>query len=166
MTDYAELHAHSAFSFLDGANHPEEMAAEAVRLGLSALAITDHDGLYGVVRFAQAAREVGLPTVFGAELHLPGPDGVLDGHRPAPWQNRRHDSMRSCGCPLPNHSTTRASDMFAKCCSKRAAASGAIIRRSVVSVGASIIPSRAARGGLVKAAVIMRWTIFEKRSRS
>ena len=72
---YAELHAHSAFSFLDGASQPEELAAEAARLGLRALAVTDHDGLYGVVRFAQAARAVGLPTVFGAELHLPAPDG-------------------------------------------------------------------------------------------
>jgi error-prone DNA polymerase len=71
---YAELHAHTAFSFLDGASQPEELAAEAARLGLSALAVTDHDGLYGVVRFAQAARAVGLPTVFGAELHLPAPD--------------------------------------------------------------------------------------------
>ena len=70
---YAELHAHSAFSFLDGASHPEELAAEAARLGLSALAVTDHDGLYGVVRFAEAARKVGLPTVFGSELHLPAP---------------------------------------------------------------------------------------------
>src|SRR3954471_1781865 len=65
---YAELHAHSNFSFLDGASHPEELAEEAARLGLEALAITDHDGFYGVVRFAEAAREVGLPTVFGAEL--------------------------------------------------------------------------------------------------
>ncbi|MBD5787266.1 error-prone DNA polymerase [Cellulosimicrobium terreum] len=68
---YAELHAHSAFSFLDGASHPEELAAEAAHLGLSALAVTDHDGLYGVVRFAEAARKMGLPTIFGAELHLP-----------------------------------------------------------------------------------------------
>ena len=67
---YAELHAHSNFSFLDGASHPEEMAEEAARLGLEALALTDHDGLYGVVRFAEAARAVGLPTVFGAELSL------------------------------------------------------------------------------------------------
>lgn len=67
---YAELHCHSSFSFLDGASHPEELVEEAVRLGLEALAITDHDGLYGVVRFAEAAREVGLPTVFGAELTL------------------------------------------------------------------------------------------------
>jgi error-prone DNA polymerase len=72
---YAELHAHTAFSFLDGASQPEELAAQAARLELSALAVTDHDGLYGVVRFAQAARAVGLPTVFGAELHLPAPDG-------------------------------------------------------------------------------------------
>ena len=67
---YAELHCHSNFSFLDGASHPEELAEEAARLGLSALALTDHDGLYGVVRFAEAARAVGLPTVFGAELTL------------------------------------------------------------------------------------------------
>jgi error-prone DNA polymerase len=69
---YAELHAHSNFSFLDGASHPEELAAEAVRLGLSALALTDHNGLYGVVRFAEAARAFGLPTVFGAELTISG----------------------------------------------------------------------------------------------
>ena len=69
-TPYAELHCHSNFSFLDGASHPEELAEEAARLGLEALALTDHDGLYGVVRFAEAARAVGLPTVFGAELTL------------------------------------------------------------------------------------------------
>ncbi len=67
---YAELHCHSNFSFLDGASHPEELAEEAARLGLEALALTDHDGFYGVVRFAEAARAVGLPTVFGAELSL------------------------------------------------------------------------------------------------
>ncbi|GAA2517407.1 error-prone DNA polymerase [Pilimelia columellifera] len=67
---YAELHCHSNFSFLDGASHPEELAAEADRLGLTALALTDHDGFYGVVRFAEAARALGLPTVFGAELSL------------------------------------------------------------------------------------------------
>ncbi len=67
---YAELHCHSNFSFLDGASHPEELAEEAARLGLEALAITDHDGFYGVVRFAEAARAVELPTVFGAELSL------------------------------------------------------------------------------------------------
>src|SRR3954463_14849700 len=67
---YAELHCHTNFSFLDGASHPEQLAEEAARLGLEALAITDHDGLYGVVRFAEAAGAVGLPTVFGAEITL------------------------------------------------------------------------------------------------
>ncbi len=67
---YAELHAHSNFSFLDGAAHPEELIEEAARLGLEAIALTDHDGLYGVVRFAQAAKEHGVRTAFGAELSL------------------------------------------------------------------------------------------------
>src|SRR6476619_3141798 len=75
---YAELHCHSNFSFLDGASHPEELAEEAARLGLEALALTDHDGLYGVVRYAEAARAVGLPTVFGAELTL-GVDAPQNG---------------------------------------------------------------------------------------
>ena len=69
---YAELHAHSAFSFLDGASTPEELVAEAARLDLRAIALTDHDGLYGAVRFAEAAREHGVQTVFGAELSLSG----------------------------------------------------------------------------------------------
>ena len=67
---YAELHCHSNFSFLDGASHPEALVAEAVRHGLGALALTDHDGLYGVVRFHEAAAAAGLATVFGAELTL------------------------------------------------------------------------------------------------
>lgn len=67
---YAELHCHSNFSFLDGASHPEELAEEATRLGLEALALTDHDGMYGVVRFAEVAAVVGIRTLFGAEVSL------------------------------------------------------------------------------------------------
>lgn len=67
---YAELHAHSHFSFLDGASSPEDMVAQASALGLRALALVDHDGLPGAVRFSRAAREHGLATVFGAELTL------------------------------------------------------------------------------------------------
>ncbi len=70
---YAELHAHSSFSFLDGASAPEELAEEAARLGLSSLTLTDHDGMYGVVRFAEAAEALGLSTGFGAELSLDVP---------------------------------------------------------------------------------------------
>ncbi|WP_343600633.1 error-prone DNA polymerase [Mycobacterium sp.] len=67
---YAELHAHSAYSFLDGASTPEELVEEAARLDLRAVALTDHNGLYGAVRFAEAAAELDMPTVFGAELSL------------------------------------------------------------------------------------------------
>ncbi len=70
VVPYAELHAHSSFSFLDGASGPAELAVEAERLGLHALAITDHDGLYGIVRFAEAAEPTSVKTVFGAELSL------------------------------------------------------------------------------------------------
>jgi len=79
---YAELHCHSNFSFLDGASHPEELAEEGARLGLKALALTDHNGFYGIVRFAEAARAIGLPTVFGAELTLDQPE--IDVSRPGP----------------------------------------------------------------------------------
>ncbi|WP_205635480.1 error-prone DNA polymerase [Actinomyces gaoshouyii] len=67
---YAELHAHSAYSFLDGANEPAELHAAAVELGLEALALTDHDGMPGIVKHAQAGRAHGVPTIHGAELTL------------------------------------------------------------------------------------------------
>ncbi|MFS8101470.1 error-prone DNA polymerase [Lentzea alba] len=67
---YAELHCHSNFSWLDGASHPEELVETAQRLKLDAIALTDHDGMYGVVRFAEAAKELGVHTIFGAELSI------------------------------------------------------------------------------------------------
>ena len=81
---YAELHAHSAYSFLDGASMPEKLVAEARRLGLVGLAITDHDGFYGAVRMAEAIAASGgggrlggeasgsrpFLSVYGAELSL------------------------------------------------------------------------------------------------
>ena len=82
VTPYAELHCHSHFSFLDGASSPAELVEEAVRLGLHALAITDHDGFYGAPMLAEAAAAYDLPAhVFGAELSLglSGPqNGVPD----------------------------------------------------------------------------------------
>ena len=82
---YAELHARSRFSFMDGSSNPEELVAEAARLGLDALALTDLNGFYGVVRFAEAAAEAGLSTVFGAELtlDLPGSSRRSGPVRPA-----------------------------------------------------------------------------------
>jgi error-prone DNA polymerase len=72
---WAELHCHSSYSFLDGASSPAELVHEAAERGLSALAITDHDGMYGVPQFAQAAARLrqggaSISTVFGAELSV------------------------------------------------------------------------------------------------
>src|SRR5688500_3877211 len=60
VLQYVELHCHSAYSFLDGASLPEELALRAVELGYPALALTDHDGLYGSLEFAHAAKAIGL----------------------------------------------------------------------------------------------------------
>ena len=67
---YAELHCWSNFTFLEGASHPEELAQHAAALGLSALALTDRDGLYGMVRFSKAAAPLGLGAICGAELTI------------------------------------------------------------------------------------------------
>ncbi len=69
---YTELHAHSAYSFLDGASQPEELAARAVELGYEALALTDHDGVYGSLEFAHAAKHLGVRAITGAEVTLEG----------------------------------------------------------------------------------------------
>ena len=70
MPEYVELHCHSAYSFLDGASQPEELAARAVELGYGALALTDHDGVYGSLEFAYAAKALGLRSITGAEVTL------------------------------------------------------------------------------------------------
>ncbi len=70
---YAELHAHTNFSFLDGASAPDDLVARAVELGLTGLAATDRDGLYGSVRFSTAAEEAGLHPVVGVEVELLDP---------------------------------------------------------------------------------------------
>ena len=67
---YVELHAHSAYSFLDGASLPEELAARAAELGYDALALTDHDGVYGSLEFAHAAKHFGVRPITGAEVTL------------------------------------------------------------------------------------------------
>jgi error-prone DNA polymerase len=72
VSSYIELHAHSAYSFLDGASQPEELAARAAELGYPALALTDHDGLYGSLEFAYAAKHFGVRAITGAEVTLTG----------------------------------------------------------------------------------------------
>src|SRR5688572_21772627 len=67
---YAELHAHSAFSFLDGASLPDELAGAAAELGYGAMALTDHNSVSGSMEFAQAAGALGLRAIHGAEIDL------------------------------------------------------------------------------------------------
>jgi error-prone DNA polymerase len=71
---WAELHVHSAFSWLQGAAQPHELVTEAARLGITVLAVTDRDGLYGARRLAEAAKAAGIGTVYGAELTLADPE--------------------------------------------------------------------------------------------
>jgi len=69
---YVELHTHSAYSFLDGASLPEELAARAAELGYDAIALTDHDGVYGSLEFAHACKHLGVRPISGAEVTLAG----------------------------------------------------------------------------------------------
>ena len=70
LPDYAELHCLSNFSFLRGASHPEELVAQAVAQGYTALALTDECSLAGIVRAHQAAKKTGLALVVGSEFTL------------------------------------------------------------------------------------------------
>ncbi|HET7031400.1 MAG TPA: PHP domain-containing protein [Candidatus Limnocylindrales bacterium] len=104
MAAYAELHCHTNFSFLDGASAPDELAERAAALGLEGLAVTDHQGLYGVVRGQAAIEEAGLSPVLGAELEIrdplvADPDQVaVPRHRPA----RRGGRRRPAGDAAPD----------------------------------------------------------------
>jgi error-prone DNA polymerase len=67
---FIELHAQSAFSFLEGAEHPEAFAAEAARLEMPALALVDRDGVYGTARLTRAAANAGVKPIVGSEITL------------------------------------------------------------------------------------------------
>ena len=127
---YAELHAHTTFSFLEGASTPGDLVARAVELGLAGLAVTDRQGLYGAVRFASAADEAGLHPVVGVEVELvdalvPDPHGlVIPARRPGPSARRRPAAVGPSATPrnglparpqptrirLPGHREARKED--------------------------------------------------------
>ena len=112
---YAELHAHSNFSFLDGASHPEELVATAALLELPAVALTDHAGLYGAVRFWKAARETtteaaheaGLTSVrpiIGLEVAIPrDPDELHAARRGRKLNDPLRGDRASRGWPGQHH---------------------------------------------------------------
>src|SRR5215208_7966864 len=68
--DYVELHCHSYYSLLDGTSSPADLVSRAGDLGMDALALTDHDALYGAVPFVTAAHARGIRPILGAELTL------------------------------------------------------------------------------------------------
>jgi len=86
---YAELHAHSAYSFLDGASHPDELAHAAARAGYEAFALTDHDNLCGAMEFAVAAREAGIRAIHGAEVSVEAGEGRPHRHLTLLVQDQR-----------------------------------------------------------------------------
>jgi DNA polymerase III alpha subunit len=101
-TPYAELHAHTNFSFLDGASAADDLVERAVAQGLTGLAVTDRNGLYGAVRFKGAVEELGLHGIVGTEIDLldpavPDPDAVVIAPRRRP---RRRRSGQSAEGPL------------------------------------------------------------------
>jgi error-prone DNA polymerase len=91
FVSYVELHAHSAFSFLDGASLPWELAGAAADLGYGAMALTDHNGVYGSMEFAQAARALGLKAFHGAEIDVV--DGPVGPHRREAPPPSRHVTL-------------------------------------------------------------------------
>ena len=114
QTPYAELHCHTNFSFLDGASPPDDLVERAVELGLTGLAVTDHDGLYGAVRFVSAAEAAGLHPVVGLEIELldpavPDPDRVVlrppagrRGRRASAGDRQAGGARRRRGLPGPS----------------------------------------------------------------
>src|SRR5205809_5882363 len=83
---FIELHAQSAFSFLEGAEHPEAFAAEAARLDMPAVALVDRDGVYGAARLAHAALNAGVKPIVGSEITL------ADGSRLPLLRSEEHTS--------------------------------------------------------------------------
>ena len=77
---YVELHCHSAYSFGDGSSAPEELAHRAAELGYGALALTDHDGVWGAMEFAQACEAFGVRPIVGAEMTVTGPESERQFH--------------------------------------------------------------------------------------
>src|SRR3954466_5318550 len=80
---YVELHCHSAYSFGDGASAPEELAHRAAELGYESLAITDHDGVWGAMEFAEACKAFGVRPIVGAEMTITYPEASSHGARKA-----------------------------------------------------------------------------------
>ena len=106
LPPYAELHCHTSFSFLDGASAADDLAARAAELGLTGLAVTDHQGLYGAVRFVEAVRAAGVRPIVGIEIELrdpaaPDPHGLVVPARRRSGRTRRVPAPPLVDIPVP-----------------------------------------------------------------
>ncbi len=139
---YAELHSHTNFSFLHGASPVEDMAERAAELGLSGLAVTDHDGLYGVVRFTTAAEAAGVRPVIGIEIELqdpaaPDPDGVVvPARRPARGRGPAVGPARERGPAIPGPEATEGLPARPRPSRPRLPGHRAVVKEDLRGVGA------------------------------
>jgi len=137
FVSYVELHAHSAFSFLDGASLPDELACAAAELGHGALALTDHDNVCGAMEHAQACRAIGLRALHGAEL-------TLDDGRHLTLLVEDERGWRSlCRLVTRAHAHTRGDESA----DPRADAEGAHLAAGAHAMGEPVPPDRRRGGG-------------------
>ena len=87
MTEYVELHAASAFSFLQGASQPEALIERAVAIEMPTMALLDHNGIYGAARFHTAAKRNNVRAHIGAEVSVSTLGSMLT---PAAWLPHQH----------------------------------------------------------------------------
>ncbi|PWB41926.1 MAG: error-prone DNA polymerase [Dehalococcoidia bacterium] len=111
VAGYVELHAHSCWSLREGASTTDELIDRALALGYPAMALTDHDNLYGAMEYAQAARERGLKPITGCELTVGG-GRREEGEGSAP-PLPRSGALATRDSPLatPSHLTVLAQDV-------------------------------------------------------
>ncbi len=129
--DYVELHCHSNFSFLQGANHPEELAERAAGLGYAALALTDINGLYGIVRFNQAARQHGVRPLFGSEIILEDRSTVVLLITNQTGYRNLSQLLASTHLTYPKGEATVSFDLLASHCEGLIALSGSLLESSL-----------------------------------
>src|SRR5262249_26337598 len=92
---YAELHASSAFSFLNGASLPEDLVEEAARLSIPAVALVDSNGVYGALRFNKAAKAAGIKGLVGAEIRIENEELRIKNRKGRPTLNSRLSTLDS-----------------------------------------------------------------------
>ncbi len=138
MRAYVELHCHSNYSLLDGASHPEDLVKQAALLGMDALALTDHDALYGAVRFDRCAREQHIRPIFGAEITFVGGHHLtLLVENEAGWQNlcwlitsARHNATKGSAALPPEMLDGHTKGLIALSGCRQGEIASALLRRN------------------------------------